>query len=207
MDEFFTHFNDGLSPSSQQGLYGELYFLNKLLDIIPHNLAIKSWRGHNRENQDFSFGNDVFLEVKTCAQKEHRNVTISNEKQLDDNGLSKLFLYVLCIKKMKNSGVRLNQIVSEIHLKLVIQADQHRFDSFLADAGYFEKHSGLYEDTGYLDDKELTYLVTENMPRLIDGDLPNGVGLNSYTIALSACKENLIEPELVINEIVDNVTG
>jgi hypothetical protein len=207
MDEFFTHFNDGLSPFGQQGLYGELYLLNKLLDIMPQNMAIKSWRGHNRENQDFSFGKDIFLEVKTCAQKEHRNVTISNEKQLDDNGLSKLFLYVLCIKRLKNSGVTLNQIISEMQTKIVSQADQHRFDEYLTDAGYFEKHSNLYDDTGYHDDKELTYLVTPNMPRLIDSDLPNGVGLNSYTIALSACQDNLIETEPAINEIVDSVTG
>ena len=90
--------------------------------------------------------------------------------------------------------------------KIVSQTDQHRFDEYLTDAGYFEKHSILYDNTGYHDDKELTYLVTQDMPRLIDSDLPNGVGLNSYTIALSACQDNLIETEPTINEIVANVT-
>ena len=43
------------------------------------------------------------------------------------------------------------------------------------------------------------------MPRLIDSDQQNGVGLN-YTIALSVCQDNLIETEPTINEIVANVT-
>ena len=49
----------------------------------------------------------------------------------------------------------------------------------------------------------LLYIVDENMPRLIDDDLPNGVALNSYSIVLSACESNLIETEKAIEEIVN----
>jgi len=204
LDSFFKKYKKGLSEFQQQGLYGELYFLSKVLfKKIDPVYALEYWRGHKREHQDFLFpkGN---VEVKTTTQKQHRTLTITSEKQLDERGIENLLLYALCLKKLDNSGQSLNEIIHEIREFLSTnEMDLHKFNRFLNDAGYFDEHEGLYNTFRYIVDEELIFKVKDEFPRIID--LPNGVGMNSYSIAISACREYMIDIDLAIGELIDGI--
>jgi hypothetical protein len=111
---------------------------------------------------------------------------------LDERGPKSLFIYALCLKKLDNAGESLNEIVEKVRLYLSEKyMDLNKFNRFLNDAGYFDEHANIYTKLRYIVDEELLFEVSGDFPRIID--LPNGVGMNSYTIAISACKEYLVD--------------
>ena len=84
---------NGLSIEEQKGLIGELLFLNYLLnDEKTTANAINTWTGAEQDFQakDFTLGS-VGVEIKFTASKQPR-IKISNERQLDAENLSSLFL-------------------------------------------------------------------------------------------------------------------
>ena len=78
----------------QQGLYGELYLLDKLITLKGEK-AVECWTGCNSETHDFYCGIDA-VEVKSSSVKGPNKVNISSEYQLDDTGvLGRLYLLYL----------------------------------------------------------------------------------------------------------------
>ncbi|MGL5561818.1 MAG: PD-(D/E)XK motif protein, partial [Tannerellaceae bacterium] len=77
---------DILSAEQQRGLFGELYFLERLLNETKDKYAvINAWHGPLALNQDFRF-NNLALEIK-ATKKNNPTIKISNEYQLDRSGL------------------------------------------------------------------------------------------------------------------------
>ena len=193
LDSFFKKYSVGMNKTAQQGLYGELYFLYQYLlqkEIEPI-MALNFWRGHDRSYHDFSFHNGN-IEVKTTSQKQHKTITINSELQLDDTGLTNLFLYVLNVKKLTNEGQTLNEMVNSIRDFLNERnADIMRFDHFLNQAGYFDEHNNLYDTIRYSSVASDLYKISEGFPRIIT--LPEGVGDISYSISLSACADYKVD--------------
>lgn len=82
----------GLSPEAQRGLYGELLFLNRLIEATSQPFAaVQSWTGPAQFQQDFRSGGWA-VEVKTTSGTNNDRLTISNVLQLDDANLEDLFL-------------------------------------------------------------------------------------------------------------------
>jgi len=188
IDSFFTKYQQGLSKSAQQGLYGELYFMFEYLfkEVEPLE-ALKFWRGHDRGTHDYVFPNGN-LEIKTTAQKEHKKISINSEMQLNNNGLSNLFLYVLNIKKLETEGESLVEIIKKINDYLIEKnIDTIKFYHYLNQAGYFKEHNFKYESIKYFCIKDDIYEIIEGFPRIIS--LPDGTGDLKYSIALSSCKD------------------
>ena len=72
-----------LSVEEIRGLFGELNFLQQLLDHArTEHDALASWEGPESTQQDFIFDNTV-LKVKTLSGRERNSVRISSEDQLD----------------------------------------------------------------------------------------------------------------------------
>jgi hypothetical protein len=185
--EFFERFGDRhLSREAQQGLYGELHFLlHQAMDVMRPPDAVRSWRGHDRKHQDFLLpsGN---VEVKTTAQKEHKSVLITSEKQLDDTGLRALFLYCLEINADAPEGPSLPDIVDQIRARLTdSRGALLTFDRYLNQAGYIDEHAEYYADSRFAVAGAHMYCVRPGFPRITT--LPTGVGGISYTVVLSAC--------------------
>ncbi|MDR2125714.1 MAG: PD-(D/E)XK motif protein [Prevotellaceae bacterium] len=67
---------ESLTPSEQQGLYGELHFLQKFIAKHEAVAALNAWVGTDREVRDFQY-NDWAVEVKTTAGNNHQKVNIS----------------------------------------------------------------------------------------------------------------------------------
>jgi hypothetical protein len=191
-DSFFKNKREGLSAGAQRGLYGELFFL--LHHIFPNaettSYALKSWRGHDRKHQDFELNNGN-VEVKTTIQKEHKQISINNEKQLDPKGLKQLYLYVLSMKAVNADESTLPKLVHDInqYLEVSNEADKTKFKIFLTKAGYESIHEHKYLDVGYYVEDEGFYKIDDQEPFFPSvTSLPIGVGDIKYTIVLSACE-------------------
>ncbi|QTY25965.1 PD-(D/E)XK motif protein [Flavobacterium sp. CS20] len=195
---------DGLNGEEQRGLYGELYFLRKLLSTnnFDYSEVIDSWGGSEKKVQDFQ-SKKWAVEVKTSHGKNHQKVHISNERQLDSSNLEDLFLYHISLEVMQKSGESLNDIIDEI--RLFLQANIIAFNQFnnkLVQAGYFSFQKDFYENIGYNIRQDTFYKVVNDFPRIQESDIMNGVGDVKYSIILSQCKPFIVDVQEVFDKKV-----
>jgi len=187
---------EGLSTSAQTGLFGELSFLYHYLmsDIgAPH--AISAWTGPHRKQQDFQMSG-IAIEVKASTAKQHQKVTIASEQQLDDTGLSALYLYHLSLRDLHEGGETLPELIDNIRTDLSDYPESlGEFNNLLFMAGYLDEHRGKYEDVGYSLRNEQIFQVREGFPRITEQDLANGVGDVHYSVSLSACVPFILNEE------------
>jgi len=192
---------DGLTSSEQQGLFGELYFLQKLIAEQDAVSALNSWVGTDREVRDFQY-NDWALEVKTTAGNNHQKVNISSERQLDETLLENLFLFHLSVEAAKKNGESLNAKVDTIREILQDNVSAlNVFNNKLLEVGYFEKHKYLYEEKCYQIRDENYYRIDGDFPRIKEKEIRNGVGDVKYSIILSQCNKYLVSENTVFDKI------
>ncbi|GLI45743.1 PD-(D/E)XK motif protein [Methanoculleus bourgensis] len=178
---------EGLSLPAQQGLYGELRFLNDyLIPNIGAGQAIPAWTAPHRTQQDFQISG-VAIEVKTSTSKQHQKVQIASEQQLDDTGFDVLYLYHLSLREVRDGGETLPGIIDKIRDELEGSGIRTLFENLLFLAGYLDEHRQIYERNGYADRSSQIFLVREGFPRIIEQDLVCGIGDVQYTVSLSAC--------------------
>lgn len=195
----FSNLNsEGLSTPEQQGLYGEIYFLRKLLNAHCGNVEILDmWVGVEKELRDYQSG-ECAIEVKTTSSSNHQRLIISSERQLDDSLLKDLYLYHLSVETSAQNGETLNQIVDNVRHSL--DADfiaLNLFNAKLMTAGYFDEQRELYNNRSYKFRRENCYRVSGSFPRIKETELMSGVGDVQYTIITDLCAEYLV-PEIVI---------
>ena len=95
---------EGLSANRQRGLFGELFWLDKMIvSGISSYSALNSWKGCQRSFHDFEI-NGMVVEVKSTMTKSPVKVTINNERQLNDKGLESLHLLVISLIKSETVG-------------------------------------------------------------------------------------------------------
>ncbi len=192
---------EGLTPSEQQGLYGELHFLQKMIAKADAVAALNTWVGTDREVRDFQY-NDWAVEVKTTAGNNHQKVSISSERQLDETLLESLFLFHLSVEAAKKNGESLNTKINAIRETLQENVTAlNLFNSKLLEVGYFEKHTYLYENKCYQVRDENFYKIEGNFPRIKEKEIRNGVGDVKYSIILSQCYEYLVAENSVFDKI------
>lgn len=193
----------GLTPEEQRGLYGELYFMRKFLQINSDfsNIVI-SWIGPEKQVRDFQFGR-WSVEVKTTHGNNHQKVQISSERQLDTTNIDNLFLNHLSLETMQQSGETLNQMVDSINE--ILNIDLSAFNQFrnkLTDARFFDHHRQLYSDVGYFIRQDDYYKVENQFPRIEEADIPNGVGDVKYSIIVSQCNDYKISEAEIFKILV-----
>jgi hypothetical protein len=173
-----------LSDNVQQGLYGELYLLEKLI-ALKGEKALECWTGCNAETHDFYCGIDA-IEVKSSSAKDSNRVNISNEYQLDDTGiLGRLYLFCLKFKKSEIDGECLSEIVKRISTML---SPRYRFIFYnkLLKIGYIHQMPELYK-IHFKIREENCYDVAEGFPRITTKIISKGITSVDYTISLDAC--------------------
>ncbi len=181
-----------LSANAQQGLYGELFFLEKM--ILRFGVkALAGWTGYNLESHDFYYGGDA-IEVKTSSAKGPERVRISNEYQLDDAGVSgHLFLIYLNMKKSEVDGERLPDIIDRI-MHLLENQQKSRFIECLFKIGYVYLMPDIYK-FHFKVREESYFLVKEQFPRITSKNIHRGIGSVEYVLSLDACQSYMIEAE------------
>lgn len=192
---------NGLSLEQQKGLIGELLFLNFLLnDEKTSANAVNDWTGAEQDFQakDFTLG-AVGVEVKFTASKQPR-IKVSNERQLDAENLSELFLVLYSTEAVKDNGISLNSIVEQTRQKISTEEECSIFNAKLQLNGYFDEDKEHYGRM-YSLKKTFVFAVTSQFPKIVKNQLPLGIYDTSYSIEISAVENFIIEPETIIEKI------
>ena len=185
--DFFQSDKDLLmSPERQQGLYGELLFLEECMEDLGES-AISHWAGSNDETHDFYIASNA-VEVKTTCTQAPYSAHISSEYQLDNSDIpGKLFLRFYAFRKSQSTGEKLPEIVARIRRYLLAsQNDLQLFNSKIQKYGYYDKAAEHYT-TGYFVRDHYYFVVGEGFPRIVKKDIPTGVADLSYAVAVSQC--------------------
>lgn len=177
---------EGLPTGTQQGLFAELMWLKHILEAgIDAFRAVSAWKGCERAYHDYDFNGHV-VEVKSTKTKEPRSVVISNERQLDDRGLSSLYLYTLSINQADGGGITLPEQVEYLRNLLGKEAIAlSEFRGKLISAGYLDRDAWRYKHH-YIVMAEDLFKVIDGFPRIIK--IPAGVGDIRYRVLLSSCE-------------------
>ena len=202
-DLFSKKLKSTLSIQEQQGLYGELSFLQKLIcSPMEKAHSIRTWVGPNMAPQDF-LSKAWAVEVKTITINRFPNVSINGELQLDETSIDKLFLYSLVVEIVPVDGKNLPEIVGDLRNLLCQDTIAlNMFDNKLIYYGYFDIDADSYKERRYHIRKEKYYSVQGEFPRIKKDDLLLGVSDVKYTITLAVSNENIIEESDVLNTIL-----
>jgi hypothetical protein len=176
----------GLSLKKQLGLFGELYFLKKIIkQNIDIDFCFDLWRGPENDVRDYEY-NQWALEVKTTHTHNHQILHISSERQLDTNLLDNLYLFHISLEKRSGNEYTLNRIIDEIYhlINHHIDAD-YKFKTKLAKYGYFDHQKELYNNYSFIIRNETYYLVKDDFPRIEENFLLDGVGDVKYSLILN----------------------
>ena len=186
--KFLSASFDGLSEESQRGLWGELHFLREHLLPTIGLAAVNRWKGGERAHQDFQFGTSA-VEVKTTLAKQPQVVRITSERQLDDSTYESLFLNVIALDVRDTSGETLPAMVASLRAKLAADtAAREQFEDELLAIGYLDSHAVRYLDRGYTVRTIGFFRVGRKFPRLVEADMPAGVGDANYALSVAACE-------------------
>jgi hypothetical protein len=191
----------GLTLEQQKGLIGELLFLNYLLANKKTSAnAVNAWTSAEEEFQskDFTLGS-VGVEVKFTSSKQPR-IKVSNERQLDAENLSELFLVLYSTEAVKDNGISLNSIIEQTRGNISTEEERSVFDGKLQLNGYFDVDREYYNKM-YSIKKTFAFVVTSDFPKIVKNDLPLGIYDTSYSIEISAVENLIIEPEQILANI------
>ena len=180
------------------GLVGELLCLRKyLLPNLPADLAVASWTGPLAANQDFQFRGGA-MEVKTTTAKQPQTLVITNERELDDTGVGALVLLSISLDERRGGlGMSLNELVDAIRSDLGPGRARAKLDELLARHGYLASHRPAYDEPRYTVRSEDLWRVAAGFPRLVESDLPDGVGDVSYRVVHTGLDRFSIQGEQV----------
>lgn len=195
--EFFQSDKDLLmSPERQQGLYGELLFLEECIEHLGGS-AVLHWAGSNDETHDFYIASDA-VEVKTTGVQAPYYAHISSEYQLDGTDIpGRLFLRFFALRKSQSTGEKLPEIVTRIRQRLTSAPNAlQQFNAKIFKYGYLDEAAEHYL-TGYFIRDQYYFAVDEGFPRIIKSDIPVGVADLSYSISVAQCMSFAIEKTTV----------
>ncbi len=191
----------GLPSERQRGLYAELWLLRKhLLAALGDSAAVAGWTGPSHASHDYQLGSCA-IEVKATAAKQHQVLRIVSERQLDDTGVDELFLYHLSLDVHLDTTETLPALVADLREHLRPTPAAPMFEDKLIDAAYLDVHEQLYAQVGYAIREENFFRVGEGFPRIVEHDLPPGVGDVRYSVAVAECKHYAVSLELVKDTI------
>lgn len=195
--------SDLLSKERQRGLFGELTFLNILLNrSSDFQKTIESWTGPTGSNQDFSNATSA-VEVKTTKATKP-SVNIASELQLDWTKLDNLFLYVIHLDEISNGVESLFRLIAQIKEKVSNRGNLLQlFEEKLDCAGIPIGEEEQYDDIGYIIRSQRAFRVQKGFPA-ITNDIINNDAIHNikYQVDLTACEPYAVSEEEPIREII-----
>lgn len=191
---------NGLTIELQKGLVGELLFFNYLVDNEKSaSWVLNGWTGPDFEDKDFIFGS-IGIEIKFTSSK-YPKIKITNERQLDTQNLSELFLILYTAEEVKENGFSLNSLIDQTRQKISANIDDLKlFNERLLLLGYLEDDREHYNKM-YSLKHTFNFIVNSDFPKIIQNELPFGVYNISYLIELSAAERFITETEEIIEKI------
>jgi hypothetical protein len=189
-----------LSTQEYRGLFGELIFLERLLEVtsVPAH-AISAWTGPDGVHQDFIFSGRA-VEVKSLASSDRSSVRISSENQLETIE-AKLYLVCLSLAESQENAmaISLNDLVDKIAAPLTDKDVLANFEEKLAGYGYIPLPD--YDSPKLFIANIRAYLVRDEFPKLVRSGLPTGVIHVNYQIELDKIESFACEFGRVLEDI------
>ena len=175
-----------MSEQLQEGLYGEMLVLKKLIFNFGDE-AVSFWSGADKETHDF-YVSGAAIEVKTTSAKSNEKIRISSEHQLNPKDVEKtLFLYVNMVRKSRSDGTTLPDIIKVIHNGLS-EPYKSLFEEKLFKYGYISSCEDRYT-LGFHLRSHQTYKVENDFPNIVPDNLDSGISEVTYSLDLNACTD------------------
>lgn len=206
--QFLTTARETMSIEAQRGLWGELHVLRThLLPALGPAATVVGWKASEAAHQDFQFFGGA-VEVKTTAAKQPQSVRITSERQLDETGVGTLFLHVVVVDEREvpagdaTPGQSLPELINATRTDLYDDpASLVAFNDRLLDRGWLDASASRYEGRRWTLRGEHTYHVVNGFPRLLEGDLPKGVGDVNFSVSLAACEQFTAPVSIMLSTI------
>ena len=174
---------------------------SRVYDVLGELCAIRAivrqgipatWRGQDRASYDIETPAGYF-EVKSTVVRDHKEVTIHSQFQLDPPDGKSLSLLLCQFEEMSGLGETINDVVSDLE---DLGVDVASINETLAAAGFEEGCVARKE--GYALHSILRYDVGCDFPRIttesfVGGVLPQGVSKISYTVDLDGLSATRVE--------------
>ena len=191
-----------LSQERQQGLFGELLFLEYLID--SKNVAyIQYWTGADFETHDFYIKDNAF-EIKTTTRKEPYKMHISSEYQLDAKEVKgNIYVVFFALRKSTVDGESLPEIIFRLREKCddnILM--RNKLDEKLEKYGYFDGLEHKYGNKYTVREKK-NFRVEREFPQIIVEGLPMGISNCTYDVLIDSC----VEYEITDEEMRNIVSG
>ncbi|MEI6680086.1 MAG: PD-(D/E)XK motif protein [Mariniphaga sp.] len=202
--KLFSKFTgDLLTPQQQRGLYGELYFLNLLLENFnADRMVISGWQAPNGANQDFYYSGTA-IEVKT-SKSNNPSIKISNEFQLDVTGLSNLYLAFYKLNEYPGTQNSLAEIISNIRNRISTDKELvNVFNDKLESLGITTETESEYNNQSFIIRDEKYYLITPEFPKITRETIDKAIFGVSYEIVPIEC----VDYEQTLNTIISEITN
>lgn len=205
--EFFKTDKDLImSEERQQGLYGELLFLEECLEVFGP-MAVSQWAGSNDETHDFYFSSNA-VEVKTTSSQAPYYAHISSEYQLDNNDIpGKLFLRFYAFRKSQSAGDKLPDIIERIRRAIShIPQTAQTFTEKIQKYGYYDAAADYY-GAGYFVRDQYYFTVKDGFARITKAAVPTGVTDLTYTISVAQCMPFAVNKNSVFAKLKGGVNN
>lgn len=194
-----------LTRSQQVGLFGEVWWLNRVFIPLLGPEAVYKWTGPNGERHDFQ-GAALHVEVKV-TEKAHPVFRISGLEQLERPIDKALLLATLMVREEAGAADSLVQEVAACERRLQTHvAELEAFRDRLASVGYRRESESEWDKLRLLVRAADLYEVSDSFPHLTAGMIaagcPPGVGSVTYetdlamVAPLSAVSRDLLLPGL-----------
>ena len=180
----------GLTRNEVMGLWGEVNTLVSLLGAAPNltNQIIVGWRGPNGDQRDIGFNNNR-IEVKTQLSTKGISLRITSLDQLDERS-DKLKVMLNRISPSE-SGLSLVELIEKTENMLqFFTSALSEFERKLTLSGFNPQAENCAERFG-LDDL-LIYSIKEGFPKLVPGNVPQGIKSAEYEISGVAIAQYLV---------------
>jgi hypothetical protein len=198
--------SEGLGAEAQLGLYAELWTQRELVaPAVGVLAAVQGWTGPEPALHDFQL-RGAALEVKGTAGAQHQVLRISSERQLDETGAAALYLIHLSVDARQGGGETLPEAVEAVRTAARGGSAEGPLEERLGEAGYLDAHAPRYT-TGYTLRRVGAYRVEEGFPRIIERDLPDGVGDVRYSVAVTECRDWERELDEVVARLTEEPDG
>lgn len=199
--EFFQNSEEKyLSQNEIIGLYGELLFIEKLLDSNI-SFAFSMWKGPESGRNDFVF-NNLLIEVKSTTTKNPVKFKVSGERQLTEIAGTSVYISLYEIV-LANGGETLSKIIQRIKNKLDI-AEGFNFLKKLALVGFKEEDDFFYKKIEMRVISNSFFEVRPNFPHISYGKVPMGIVDVSYSVLKDSCKDFEISSNQLMETIIRN---
>jgi hypothetical protein len=196
LDGWHELFRSGSQLGIEQlaGLFGELLFLNELLDLGPG--LIHAWQGPLRAAHDFVVENRA-VEVKATAAAEGRSVRIHGLDQLTIPPGGDLMVRWLRLDTADGAGASLPDLVESTTKRLDLPRELWQL---LARAGYLIADGEKYTGIRFTVVEEASYRVGDSFPRIVPASftegVPAGISAVRYTLDLDLAPAPMQKAEI-----------